>query len=112
MHRIVEMIKSQFSNDDVMLDTECYSITDNILNYQVKVKNDKDINIKCKELIVALPPNALDNIKFTDIDTSFKTIIDQSIISCSKYRVYAIYPKKNGKVWIDRYYIFEKFICN
>ena len=101
LHRIVEMIKSQFSNVDVMLDTECYSITDNILNYLVKVKNDKDINIKCKELIVALPPNALDNIKFTDIDTSFKTIIDQSIISCSKYRVYAIYPKKNGKVWFD-----------
>ena len=60
-------------------------------------KGGKNNSISCKRLILATPGST---IKYIFRDTPLSPLVN-SIDSVPLIRIYAIYPKENGKVWFD-----------
>ena len=79
---------------------KCIEINKNKELFKIKTdKMDKSIYIT-NSIIVAVPPEASKKIK--GIPQNNKIIeVDNKIIGKPLYRIYAIYPKQDGKVWFS-----------
>lgn len=101
LSKIIKRLKSKLKNSDIRLQTRCLSV--DVTNdqsepyYRVQVIKQEEIleTIYTKNLIVAIPPQALQQINWNCLNLEDTRWIQ----SYPLYRIYAIYPKQNGNVW-------------
>lgn len=94
LSQIINKLAVKIGKENISLKSELNSIEFKNNNFIVKINNKK---FKCKKIILAIPPKSLLGINYL---SPYKSVLN-SVRSNKYIRVYAIYPKVNGKVWFD-----------
>lgn len=105
LSQLISLISERITPEvDVMLTTKCLSVDkittgDHEIYYRLEVvKYNQPITIYTKNLVAAVPPKALNNIRWNCLSLENLHWID----SYSLYRIYAVYPKNSqGKMWFQ-----------